>query len=111
LNQWGSSVTKQQVKTVLGFCPTHAHAEEAVDKLRLSGFRNTDVSALLRDGGNIFGSVLSWPAGYISNQEICDHKEWIDQGGIVLYVRCSNIEWETRAERVLHRSMATAGAC
>ena len=64
----------KEVKTVLGFCPTHAHAEEAVDKLRLSGFRNTDVSALMQDGGDILGGVLSWPAGSdISRQEVAGH--------------------------------------
>jgi hypothetical protein len=100
----------RDVKTVLGFCPTHAHAEEAVDKLRLSGFRNTDVSTLMRDGV-VFG-VLSWPAGSdISTQETHQHADWINQGGIVLCVRCSNSEWEKRAEHVLHRSMAAAGAC
>ena len=102
----------REVKTVLGFCPTHAHAEEAVDKLRLSGFRNTDVSALMRNSEDIFGGVLSWPAGSdISKHETRQHAEWINQGGIVLCVRCSNTEWEKRAEHVLHRSMMAAGAC
>lgn len=102
----------KQVKTVLGFCPNHAHAEEAVDKLRLSGFRNTDVSALMRDGGDIYGGVLSWPAGSgISNQEAQVHTQWIDQGGIVIFVRCANSEWEKRAEQVLQRTMAAVGAC
>ena len=102
----------REVKTVLGYCPTHAHAEEAVDKLRLSGFRNTDVSALMRDGGDIFGGVLSWPAGSdVPKQEIRKHMEWINQGGIVLCVWCANSEWEKRAEHVLQRNMAAAGAC
>lgn len=102
----------RQVKTVLGFCPTHAHAEEAVDKLRLSGFRNTDVSALMKDSRDVFGGVLSWPAGSdITKLETRQHKDWLDQGGIVLCVRCSNSEWEKRAEHVLYRSMAVAGAC
>jgi hypothetical protein len=102
----------REVKTVLGFCPSHAHAEEAVDKLRLSGFRNTDVSALMRDGGDVFGGVLSWPAGSeISKQETREHTEWINQGGIVLCVRCSNADWEKRAEHVLQRTAAVAGAC
>jgi hypothetical protein len=102
----------KQVKTVLGFCSTHALAEEAVDKLRLSGFRNTDVAALMRDCIDDFGSVLSWPAGSgISKQEATEHTDWIDQGGIVLCVRCSNVEWERRAQQVLQRTMAAAGAC
>jgi hypothetical protein len=102
----------REVKTVLGFCPTHAHAEEAVDKLRLSGFRNTDVSALMMDGGGNFGGVLGWPAGSnIPKQEIRKHMEWINHGGIVLCVWCSNPDWEKRAEHVLQRSMAAAGAC
>jgi hypothetical protein len=102
----------KQVKTVLGFYQTHAHAEEAVDKLRLSGFRNTDVSAAMRDGGDVFFSgVLSWPAGsLISEQEVEVHREWIDQGGIVISVRCANAEWEKRAEQVLRKTMAAAGA-
>jgi len=102
----------KQVKTVLGFCPTHAHAEEAVDKLRLSGFRNTDVSALMRDGGDIFGGVLSWPTGSDISKTVEPYQaDWINQGGIVLCVRCSTAEWEKRAEHVLQRSMVTAGAC
>jgi hypothetical protein len=101
-----------QDKTVLGFFPTHALAEEAVDKLRLSGFRNTDVAALMRDGGNPFGSVLNWPAGSdISKQEAQTHADWISHGGVVLCVRCANFEWERRAERVLQRTVVTAGAC
>jgi hypothetical protein len=101
----------REAKTVLGFCSNHVHAEEAVDKLRLSGFRNTDVSALMRDGGVVFG-VLSWPAGSdIPTHEARQHADWINQGGIVLSVRCSNSEWERRAEHVLYKSMAAAGAC
>jgi hypothetical protein len=102
----------KQVKTVLGFCPTHVHAEEVVDKLRLSGFRNTDVSALMPDGGDIFGGVLSWPAGSdIAKKDEPCHADWINQGGIVLCVRCANPEWEKRAQHVMQRSMAAAGAC
>jgi len=105
-------MTKQQVKTVLGFCPTRAHAEEAVDKLRLSGFRNTDVSALMRDSGNVLGCVLGWPAGSdISEQKDWEHADWINQGGIVLYVHCSNSDWEKRAQHVLDRSVRAVGAC
>ena len=101
----------KQVKTILGFCPSHAHAEDAVDKLRLCGFRNTDVSALMRDGGDIFGGVLGWPAGLrISAREAAEHEEWVNRGGIVLFVRCANADWERRAEQVLQKSFAAAGA-
>jgi hypothetical protein len=102
----------KQVKTVIGFCPTHGHAEEVVDKLRLSGFRNTDVSALMQDGGDVAGGVLSWPAGSnpLKQEESNPHAEWIEQGGIVLYVRCSSAEWEKRAENVLRTGVAAAGA-
>jgi hypothetical protein len=101
----------KQVKTVLGFFPSRAHAEEAVDKLRLSGFRNTDVSVLMQDGGSNFGGVLGWPAGSsISKQLALEHAEGIKQGGVVLCVRCANADWERRAEHVLHRSLAAAGA-
>ena len=102
----------KQVKTVLGFCSTYALAEEAVDKLRLSGFRNTDVAALMRDCNDDFGSVLNWPAGSdISKQEAYTHADWINGGGVVLCVRCASFEWERRAERVLQRTVMTAGAC
>jgi len=102
----------KQVKTVIGFCPTPGHAEEVVDKLRLSGFRNTDVSALMQDGGDVSGGVLGWPAGSdpLKQGEANLHAEWIEQGGIVLYVRCSSAEWEKRAEDVLRKSVAVAGA-
>jgi hypothetical protein len=102
----------RKATTVVGFCPTHAHAEEAVDRLRLSGFRNTDVSALMRDGGEISCGVLAWAAGPdISTNDARQHQAWISTGGIVIWVQCDNADWERRAERVLQSTAAVAGAC
>jgi hypothetical protein len=102
----------KQAKTVLGFCPNHVHAEDAVDKLRLSGFRNTDVSALMRE--EMCRGVLNWPAG----NERCDgHDDWVGGGGVVLIVRCDNPYWERRAEQILrmapttNQTVAAASVC
>lgn len=72
---------------VFGIFPTRTHAEEAVDALRVGGFRNTDISALFPDNagskdfahemhtkapegtatgatsGAVLGGVLGWLAG------------------------------------------------
>jgi hypothetical protein len=101
----------KQVKTILGFCPTRAHAEEAVDKLRLSGFRNTDVAALMPQGGDGPVGVLSWPAGFgAAKQAVLPHRDWMDHGGFVICVQCASADWEVRAKHVLQRGVAVAGA-
>jgi hypothetical protein len=98
-------------RVVLGFCPTHADAEEAVDRLRLSGFRNTDVSALVPEELVLLGA-LHWPAGpCMSHQQAREHEDWLRNGGIVLSVRCSNADWIRRADRVFSVTLATAAAC
>lgn len=107
----GVSSMARQLKTVLGFCPTRAHAEEAVDKLRLCGFRNTDVAAFMPDYGASVAGVLSWPAGAgVSKQAVMQHQEWVSRGGVVISVQCASAEWEKRAEHVLHCSVAAMGA-
>jgi hypothetical protein len=101
----------KQLKTVLGFCPTRAHAEEVVDKLRLCGFRNTDVAAFMPDYGASVVGVLSWPAGAgVSKQAVLQHQDWVSGGGIVISVQCASAEWERRAEHVLQRDAAAVGA-
>jgi hypothetical protein len=101
----------KQAKTVLGLCPTYLRAEEAVDKLRLSGFRNTDVLALMPEGLSVLSGVLSWPAGSgISKQILTVHEDWLRQGGIVVCVRCTTEDWEKRAERVFENGAMTAAA-
>ena len=74
-------------KSVFGIYSTRAGAEEAVNALRVNGFRNTDISALLPDNegtkdfahqkgtkapegtaagaasGAVVGGVLGWLAG------------------------------------------------
>jgi len=98
----------RKAKTVVGFCPTLADAEEAVDRLRLSGFRNTDVSTL-RPDSVICGGVLSWPAGSgVPKQEAREHETWVSTGGIVLWVVCVNADWVRRAQKVFERSLAAA---
>ncbi len=101
----------RKAKTVFGFCPTHADAEEAVDRLRLSGFRNTDVSALMPDTV-VFRGVLGWTAGPgIPAHEMLEYEPWVKGGGILLCVRCDNADWLRRAEQVLERSAVAATAC
>jgi hypothetical protein len=100
----------KKAKTVVGFCPTIAHAEEAVDRLRLSGFRNTDISILMKDDGDVSSGALRWIAGpAMPKNEARHHEEWISRGGIVISVRCEHSAWERRAEHVLERSFAAAG--
>jgi hypothetical protein len=99
----------RQAKTVFGFCANHNHAEEFVDRLRLSGFRNTDVSALMGQG--VSSGILNWVSGPgVPKSEVRQHEEYIQNGGVVLCVHCDNADWEKRAERVFQRS-AAAAAC
>jgi cell division septation protein DedD len=102
----------RKAKTIVGFCPTLADAEEAVDRLRLSGFRNTDVSAL-RPDSVIVGGALRWAAGPgIPKQEARQHEvqleTFISTGGIVLCVSCNNADWVRRAQNVFERRFAAA---
>ena len=97
---------------VFGIYSTHVSADAAVDTLKTSGFRSTDVSVLfppvatLADPGVIIGSSGALIGLGITEHQGSRYERRMRTGGILVSVRADDHHWASKGKRILEQTGA-----
>ena len=98
---------------VFGIYSTHVSADAAVDTLKTSGFRSTDVSVLFPPVATLAdpGGAITGSSGALIGLGIADHQgkryeRRMRTGGILLSVRTDDHHWASKGKRILEQTGA-----